>query len=64
MHVYASTYGVMLYPKYALLCVMPYLRIHVNALLYIVMHTSGYAVMLRYEPYVSVCIGMLLYDVA
>ena len=62
MRVYASTYGVMLHPKYALVCDV--LRIHVNALLYMFMHTSGYAVMLRYEPYVSVCIDMLLYDVA
>ena len=62
MHVYASTYGVMLHPKYAMVCDV--LHIHVNALIYIFMRTSGYAVMLRYETYVSVCLGMLLYDVA
>ena len=62
MHVYASKYGVMLDPKYALVC--DALRIPAYALLYTFMHTSGYAVKLRYAPYVSVCIVMLLYDVA
>jgi hypothetical protein len=58
MHVYASKYGVMLDPKYALVCEA--LRIHAYALLYTFMHTSGYAAKLRCVPYVLVCIVMLL----